>query len=390
MLVVLIAGWGGAQETQQRILQRYGREIRMRGATLDSIRAELTRGREKIVELRRREESSLEVLEQLDRNVTMAEQYLAALTGSIDSVSAQIEVLEEALAGEEKQLRLREKMMMRRLVSMYRAAWSTPLDVFLAADEPTELIRRAFYFRRLKEYDEHLIRQIEGTRRRISSNKVALEEERAQQTMLLEEKRREQEQLVAERESRQAVLAEIQSEKDAYLTRVEELEAAQKQLASLIRSLQTRKAAAARELERSLSAKFAKRKGRLPWPVRGTLVATFGRVVHPVYKTVTMNNGIDVGLAVGEPVRCVAVGIVAYVGRMRGLGRFIVVDHFGGYLTIYANLASIAVAQGDEVEYGTILGAAGAAAGGGGGRLHFEVRKSTEALDPLEWLEEQG
>ena len=51
---------------------------------------------------------------------------------------------------------------------------------------------------------------------------------------------------------------------------------------------------------------------------------------------------------------------------------------------------SVSVAQGDNVEYGSILGAPGGAAGGGSAMLHFEVRKSTQALDPVEWLEEQG
>lgn len=391
--VVAVAVWvcgAGAQQRPERMLSKYKDEIRRRSSTLDSIKGELERGRARIEELRTQEESSQAVLKQLEDNIDMAEEYLGELERTIDSLDGRIGELGRSLSRERDNLSSRQRAMERRLVSMYKTGFSNPLNVFADLSGPTEALKRVFYFRRLKAYDEHLIESIRHTKARIESDKTSLESVREEQQALLDEKKDEQKLLVKERRSRESMLAEIQSEKETYLAQVAELEASQRQLLMLIAQLESRKAAAAAELERSLSSKFAQRKGKLAWPVLGEIVKQYGRVVHPVYKTVTMNNGIDIAVNPGETIRCVAPGTVAYIGRMRGLGRFIVVDHYGGYLTIYANLGSISVGMEQDVEYGSTLGRAGPAVSGARSTVHFEVRKSTKALDPVEWLEVRG
>ena len=83
------------------------------------------------------------------------------------------------------------------------------------------------------------------------------------------------------------------------------------------------------------------------------------RIVHPVYQTVTFNNGIDIGADAGRPVHCVASGTVLYTGSMRGLGRLVIVDHGNGYLTIYADLEKIAVSTNQTLSAGAVVGRAG-------------------------------
>jgi septal ring factor EnvC (AmiA/AmiB activator) len=185
------------------------------------------------------------------------------------------------------------------------------------------------------------------------------------------------------------MLLAIRSEKQAYEQMVKDLQEAQEQLLALITQLEKRKQAAQREYERSLTVKFEKRKGQLIWPVQGAVVQKFGKVIHPVYKTVTLNNGIDILGRAGQSVSCVAPGTVVYVGRMRGLGRFMVVDHSGGYMSIYANLATVGVNAQQTVEAGMLLGTIGEPQVSQEARLHFEIRQSTESLDPQQWLKVQ-
>ena len=77
---------------------------------------------------------------------------------------------------------------------------------------------------------------------------------------------------------------------------------------------------------------------------------------------------------------------VLYTGSMRGLGKLVIVDHGSGYLTIYANLEQITVSTGQTLDAGSIVGRAGEAGDEGGSQVHFEIRKSTDSLDPLYWL----
>lgn len=379
-----------AQTREQKLVQQYRQEIKKRNATLDSIKAELSRGRARVEELREREQSSLVLLRQIERNINVSERYLTVVAGGIDSLTAQIDVLGQDLAREETRLQERVAALRRRLAGMYRTGALEVAAQMSALSDPIESLRRVFYFRRLKAYDQSLIESIRASKDRIAQSKQSVESAREQQVRLLEEKRAEQQRLVNERGQRESVLRDVQAEREVFQARLDELEMSQKQLAMLLRQLEARKNAAAVEYERSLSSKFEKRKGKLGWPVEGTVSGTYGKVVHPVYKTVTMNNGVDITVKPGQPVRCVAQGKVAYVGRMRGLGRFLVVDHYGGYLTIYANLGAINVTVEDPVEYATILGQTASATAGGPATFHFEVRKSTEALNPAEWLEPRG
>lgn len=391
-LLLLVIGTAPClgQGREHRLLSKYKTEIQRSASTLDSIKAELDRGRERVAALRKKEKSSASVLKQLERNIATAENYLQELEAGIDTMDARVGELAVSLSGQRTMLSERQDAMRRRLVSMYKASVLGPLSRWAGLFNPTELLRRAMYFRRLKAYDDNLLISIQTTKARIENDKSALELVLEEQRSLHEEKKKEQARLLEERMSRAAMLADIKEEKSAYLERIAELQASQKQLMMILKQLESRKAAAAADLERALSNKFAKRKGKLAWPVNGAIARAYGRIVHPVYKTVTMNNGIDIAATPGVPVRAVAPGTVAYVGRMRGLGRFIVVDHYGGYLTIYANLGSIRVGAEDEVVYGTTVGTSGPADASGVATVHFEVRKSTTSLDPMDWLENQG
>jgi len=390
-LAVLLALGAQAQQREQRLLQKYNQELRERSATLDSIKAELDRGRALVRELREKEESSMGVLRQIDRNIALAQRYQRELSAGIDSLTARVDSLGASLGREQVRLEARQAVMRRRLVSMYRVGITSRAAV-LAAAGPVEVLTRALYFRRLKSYDESLVRSILQSKQAIETDKLHLELTRSEQQALLEERRSQQQRLVAERGSRETLLKQIQGERELHSERLAELEAAQKQLLVIIKQLESRKASVSAEYERSLSSEFEKRRGRLAWPVTGQVVGAYGKVVHPVYKTVTMSNGIDVKVRPGESVRCVAPGRVAYIGRMRGLGRLLMVDHYGGYLTIYANLGAILVAQDAEVEFATVVGQAATTPSVAGEpvAVHFELRKSTDALDPMEWLEPAG
>ena len=131
---------------------------------------------------------------------------------------------------------------------------------------------------------------------------------------------------------------------------------------------------------------FASLKGRLPRPVGGTVTREYGRFRHPEYGTITFNTGIDISTRTGEPVRAVARGRVEYAGDLPGYGNCIILNHGGGYYTLYAHTSDIFVAQTAQVEKGNVIAEAGSAVSGSGGTIHFEIRQAKKALDPAEWL----
>lgn len=126
---------------------------------------------------------------------------------------------------------------------------------------------------------------------------------------------------------------------------------------------------------------FAKLRGYLPGPCLGKVTVTFGQHIDKVTRLKSFSPGITVAGEAGRPVAAVAAGSIAYVGNLRGYGKFVIINHDDHYYTTYAGLDDIQVSKGDYVFSGTALARAGS-----DGLMKFELRKGREALDPLAWL----
>jgi septal ring factor EnvC (AmiA/AmiB activator) len=275
--------------------------------------------------------------------------------------------------------------MKQRLRRAYMTGSASPLMVLLMARSPLDAIHRARYLEEVHRYDMNLADKIDRTRRTIDDKKQLFEAKRTELGTLLREKKKENGMLVKEEASRRAIVADIRSKKKSNMAMIAELESVQKELNAIIRLLEWKRKKAADEGRPAAGARtaFERQKGMLPWPLQGPVTAGFGKIVHPLYQTITMNNGIDIRATAGQAVRCIAAGTVMYTGSMRGLGRLVIVDHGADYLTIYAHLEAIEVSVNQTVTAGAIVGRAGETEGS---QLHFEIRKSTESLDPLQWL----
>jgi septal ring factor EnvC (AmiA/AmiB activator) len=367
----------------------YDRKIEEKNAVLDSIKAELQKGREKLTQLQTQEGTVKARLTQLESNIATSESYLREVSVKIDSLSRSVIRLGDQLAVANRELAQRQSVMKKRLRAIYEAGSLRLPQLILTSRNMSDLLHRVRYFNELNRYDRRLAAQIDSTRIRIETGKAAIERQQRRMTQFKHDKESEYGVLVAEQESHRKLLTDVQVQKDVYVKMIRELETAQKELLNIVAMLEkNRKKKAPTAYEKSLNATFEKQKGSLPWPVEGKVVTDFGKVVHSVYKTVTMNTGIDIGSATGAKVCCIASGKVAYVGWMRGLGKLVIVDH-GGYYTTYARLEETLVAKDDKVEPGSVIGNVGEINALDGARLHFEIRKSTEAIDPLEWLEKK-
>jgi septal ring factor EnvC (AmiA/AmiB activator) len=252
----------------------------------------------------------------------------------------------------------------------------------------SDLLHRVRYFEVLNHYDRQLVVRIDSSRCDIAVRKESLEKTYAQLSIFRKEKEKEYGALVKEQAERRDLLENVRSQKNAFSSMIKELEAAQKELKNIVAMLESKRKKARSAQEHGLLLSFEKRKGALPWPLEGKVLTEFGKVVHSIYKTVVMNTGIDIGAQKGEEIHCVASGKVAYLGWMRGFGKFAIIDH-GGYYTTYAHMDEVTVEKDEDVRSGSLLGTVEDAGIAGGTKLHFEIRKSTEALDPLDWLEKR-
>lgn len=132
---------------------------------------------------------------------------------------------------------------------------------------------------------------------------------------------------------------------------------------------------------------FVKLKGRLPWPLRGKLLARYG---EPKAGGHLKWNGLWIAAPEGAAVKAVARGRVAYVGWMHAYGLIAVLEHEGGYYSLYGHNQSVAVEVGDWVQPGDVIAAAGATGGHEKSGLYFELRKGTDPVNPRLWFKARG
>jgi murein DD-endopeptidase MepM/ murein hydrolase activator NlpD len=126
--------------------------------------------------------------------------------------------------------------------------------------------------------------------------------------------------------------------------------------------------------------------GRFSWPILGRVVETFGE--KPGFRKV---DGIEIEAAMGAAFGAAAAGTVAYVGNeLPGYGWLVLVDHGGDWMTAYAYASRITVRPGQRVTRGQTLGAVGVGGRARTPRLHFQVRRGIDPVDPARQLPRAG
>jgi murein DD-endopeptidase MepM/ murein hydrolase activator NlpD len=131
---------------------------------------------------------------------------------------------------------------------------------------------------------------------------------------------------------------------------------------------------------------FRKAKGKLPWPVKGSVLHKYGKQRDPVLKTTIKNDGIDIKAKSGTKVKAVFTAIVSMVTNLSGLGNTIILDHGSGYYTVYSHLDDIFVEIDELVETSKVIASVGNSGSLEGSKLHFAVFVNQRTENPQSWL----
>jgi murein DD-endopeptidase MepM/ murein hydrolase activator NlpD len=99
-----------------------------------------------------------------------------------------------------------------------------------------------------------------------------------------------------------------------------------------------------------------------------------------------MHEGIDIGAGTGTPIRAAKAGTVVFAGVMSGYGNVIIVDHGGGFSTLYAHQSRLGASRGADVSQGEVIGYVGSTGHSTGPHLHFETRVNGSPRNPRNYL----
>ncbi|MCW5624853.1 MAG: peptidoglycan DD-metalloendopeptidase family protein [Burkholderiales bacterium] len=289
----------------------------------------------------------------------------------------------------------------RMLYHRYLNGHAEPLQLVMGRQNPNELARRLHYLTYLSRERAHLIadlrkdlaelERITGQTRTKAEELAAIRQDQTAQQRALER----------ERATRQKVLANVSVQINQQKKQLAVLQRDEQRLTRLVEKL-------ARAMARPQTPKktdrgnsntapianqivpeagdddevFRRLRGKLRLPVIGELGSRFG---SPPAASGISSKGIFIRAKSGQEVKAVAAGRVVFADWLRGFGNMLIVDHGGGYMSIYGNNEALYRRAGEVVRAGDAIATVGASGGNEETGLYFELRHEGRPFDPLTW-----
>ena len=300
----------------------------------------------------------------------------------------------------------------RRVAALYKGGDTGNLRVIFSSESFPQMTENLRYMRSVLENDKKLFSQYNEDLAQLKRLKARLEQDAARKDGIrrsMEGRKRE----IEQEQSRKATyLVKVRQDKQGYVSSIKELQANAQRLQSMFERLEARnrKALEARN-RKAYSAKsrgndshgreahlaqtpsvlvpdkgLGAQKGRLSLPVKGTIVDRFGRHKHPEFDSFTFSNGISVAAPAGTPIHAVFDGEVIFADYFKGYGNMVIVDHGGGFFSLYAHAASVAKKVGSKVAKNDVLANVGDLDSSKGPLLYFEIRYQGKPVDPAPWF----
>ena len=270
----------------------------------------------------------------------------------------------------------------------------------LSSDNIGQAVRRFGYLKGLSRNMSEQAKHIQETAAVLEVEKERLAGLKADAQALRSQRQSDVEALRSEEGENASLVARLEKDRRKYQQDLQkknrEVEALNREIAEIIRKATAKPKSSGNAkksggkttstaVDEKLSNSFAANKGRLPWPVEGSVIESYGQHYHPVYKNVKMpfNNGVTLAVARGAQVHAVFDGTVTQVVMIPGYNQCVLVQH-GSYFTFYCKLKSVSVKAGDQVKTGQVLGTVDTISGED--QFHFQLWKERNPQNPENWL----
>ena len=394
-LIVLMAGpaWGQTKAGMQKKLSKVQNEI-----------AELDR------QIKSNEAKSSDAVAQL----TLTRKKIAAGKELTKEIGRQIDSTDNRISEKKKDIAQAEDhyaMMLEYYELLVRKAYLNRdtkmwLMYLFSGKDLGQIIRRLNYMRKVSGDMRTQAQDIRDQKSNLERQMAALDSLKAESVALLAARSTELKALQSDEKTEKALVDKLSRNKSEYQKKLakkqKEAEALNKSIREFVakeaakssgkkgssngsKTSTTGKSSPKNPADVKLSNEFAGNKGKLPWPVRGTVVGQFGEHYHPVYKNVKLpfNNGCNIATAAGEPVKAVFDGTVKNIAVMPGYNQCVLVQH-GDYYTFYCKLKDVKVKIGDKLKTGDVIGSVDTISDET--QLHFQLWSGTSPQDPEKWL----
>lgn len=345
---------------------------------LEAVRAGIQALEKKLSEKHAAKDSAGRQLADLELQIAAATVRLKEIQRQLSGQSKEQERLERDRADARQRLGREQQLLADQVRQSHRAGSTEPLKLLLNQGNPARLGRMMTYYGYISSARTERIETVRKEMQQLEN----LEQQARQLAAAMAESEALQRQTVAglqaSRGERKALLQRLDDEIAAGGAEMAKLREQESTLAELVAQLAQELAGFPTNSEKP----FAAVRGELAWPLRGRLLADFGQ---PRSGSVRW-NGVLIGADRGTPVRALYHGRVVFADWLTGMGLLVVIDHGGGFMSLYGHNDAVLKEAGDWVEPGQVISEVGESGGQSQPGLYLEIRRAGEPLNPNRWI----
>lgn len=336
----------------------------------------------------------------IEKNLKEKETDLLHLGSELKTVESGITSTQKQIQQTLTELELKKAEIARRVSSLYKAGEMGNVRMFFSSGSIPQAVENQRYMQSVIENDKQLFIDYQNRLLHLNGLKESLEKDADKKEKLSERIKAKKLEIEKDKSQKTAMLTQVRQDKKEYQSSLKELQANAKRLQSMVERLEakSRKVYTPKNDKKKpvpggdnyqppVSDKgFGAQRGRLALPTSGSITSRFGKHKHPEFNSFTFNNGITIAAPLNADIKAVFEGEVIFAQKFKGYGNMLIIDHGGGFFTLYAHAARIDKKVGASVHKNEVVAHVGDTDSTDGAKLYFEIRYQGKPIDPSPWF----
>jgi len=320
--------------------------------------------------------------EELDKQISSVQAEIDKFQAEIDRKATAIKASQQKINTLTKDLQKQNAGYNERAKRLIKKGNVSYTEIILRSKSIDDMLTRMSVVKRIAEYDSDKLEEIESSMTEVEKLKADLLAQKEEVVLLKAEQDSKKAELDGYRKQSQDIIDKLQKDIAAFEKEYEvakQLEAQARAEAERLR----------RQSDATLNLPANYTGGKFLWPSNTTHLVTspYGYRIHPVTGKSRFHAGIDIGAAHGTSILAANDGVVIVAGyNSGGYGNYVVINHGGGYTTLYAHCSSLLVSVGQKVSRGQVIARCGSTGMSTGPHIHFEVQVNGTTTNPMQYF----
>ena len=351
---------------------------------IEQIKEAIKRNNNEINGLKTKTQQTNKILNITKKNIQNSQNLIKAYNKKIDLYDKQSTNLKNAIIANSNEMGLIKKQYAERSINLYKKKNQELRSLIFNSNSLNQMVYRVKYYNIISEINEASINKLNKSqfynKKKNKEIKILLEDvDRSKklknnELKSLDQKKKYQEKLISDLKKEQVL---IRKEIQKQTTKINALESLRKNIIEAKKKYDSEQLAKLKTIKTNIK----EYKGKLIWPVAGKVVKSFGPQWNPKLNTTLDNPGIDIAASPKTAVKSVFDGLVTTITFISGYGTTVIIDHDGGYFTVFTHLENLLISENMIVKEGQEIGFVSS-----NNIIHFEIWGNNQKLNPVQWI----